>query len=133
MDAGLDWRGIDHEESRAAAAAVPGTNSRTRREEGTTTCWFVAWFGTRLSESVRLLEKTAVKWKNAIDIWCCQRKPQPIARNNTIKSIGGRPISAGRSGHDHSGPWSFLPSADDRTDRPRKESDPGKSDQQPSG
>jgi len=38
-DAGLDAalrRGIDHEESRAAAAAVPGTDSRTRREEAIT-------------------------------------------------------------------------------------------------
>src|SRR5437879_6259206 len=30
----LRW-GIDHEKSRAAAAAVPGTYFRTRREEGT--------------------------------------------------------------------------------------------------
>jgi hypothetical protein len=40
-DAGLDdalRRGIDHQESRAAAAAVPGTYSRTRREDGISYC-----------------------------------------------------------------------------------------------
>ena len=34
LDAALRW-GIDHEESRAAAAAVSGIHLRTRRAEGT--------------------------------------------------------------------------------------------------
>ena len=67
-DAGLDdalRRGIDHEESRAAAAAVPGTHSRTRREEGTTVFrWGASETSARLGGR-RICKKEVWFWRTA--------------------------------------------------------------------